>query len=58
MAYRWLHQGLHRLDFAAAIRARPQWDAIMLLLMSGVTVVCATGAYLGYRRLTSKAPRR
>jgi hypothetical protein len=58
MAYRWLHQGLHRLDFAAAIRARPQWDAIMLLLMSGVTVVCATGAYLGYRRLTHKAPRR
>ncbi len=52
MAYRWLHQGLHRLDFAAAIRARPQWDAIMLLLMSGVTVVCASGAYLGYRRLT------
>ncbi len=54
MAYRWLHQGLHRLDFAAAIRARPQWDAIMLLLMSGVTVVCATGAYLGYRRLTAR----
>ena len=24
----------------------------MLLLMSGVTVLCVTGAYLGYRRLT------
>jgi hypothetical protein len=23
----------------------------MLLLMSGVTVTCVTGAYLGYRRL-------
>jgi hypothetical protein len=23
----------------------------MLLLMSGVTLVCVTGAYLGYRRL-------
>ena len=51
-AYRWLHQGLHRLDFAADLRARPQWDLIMLLLMSGVTVLCVSGAYLGYRRVT------
>jgi hypothetical protein len=51
-AYRWLHEGLHRLDFAAWVRARPQWDALMLFLMSGVTVVCVTGVYLGYRRLT------
>jgi hypothetical protein len=50
-AYRWL-QGLHRLDFAAFLRARPQWDLIMLLLLSGVTVLCITGGYLGYRRLT------
>jgi hypothetical protein len=49
--YRWLHEGLHRLDFTAALRGRPQWNALMLLLMSGVTTVCATGAYLGYRRL-------
>jgi uncharacterized iron-regulated membrane protein len=49
-AYRWWHEGLHRLDFAAGLRARPQWDLIMLLLMSGVTVLCVTGAYLGYRR--------
>ena len=54
-AYRWLHEGLHRLDFAAGLRARPLWDLIMLLLMSGVTVLCATGAYLGYRRLTRQA---
>jgi len=25
----------------------------MLLLMSGVTVLCVTGAYLGYRRLAT-----
>jgi hypothetical protein len=50
-AYRWLHEGLHRMDFAAALRGRPQWDALMLLLMSGVTVLCVTGAYLGCRRL-------
>ena len=50
-AYRWLHQGLHRLDFAAALRGRPQWDVLMLLLMAGVTLLCGTGAYLGYRHV-------
>jgi len=50
-AYRWLHEGLHRMDFAASVRGRPQWDALMLLLMSGVTLVCMTGAILGIRRL-------
>jgi hypothetical protein len=49
--YRWWHQGLHRFDFVPALRGRPQWDALMLLLMSGVTMLCATGTYLGYRRL-------
>jgi hypothetical protein len=49
--YRWLHEGLHRMDFSAALRAHPTWDTLMLLLMSGVTLVCATGAYLGLRRL-------
>lgn len=55
-AYRWWQQGLHRLDFLPAMRAHPQWDGLMLLLLSGVTVLCATGTYLGYRRLTR--PRR
>jgi PepSY-associated TM region len=50
-AYRWLHQGLHRLDFAAVLRGRPQWDVLMLLLMAGVTLLCGTGAYLGYRHV-------
>src|SRR5450755_1020473 len=54
-AYRWLHEGLHRLDFTALLRGRPQWDVLMLVLLSGVTVVCTTGAYLGYRRLTRPA---
>lgn len=53
--YRWLHAGLHRLDFTEFFRGRPQWDALMLALLSGVTVVCVTGAYLGYRRLTHSA---
>jgi hypothetical protein len=39
------------MDFSAALRGRPQWDGLMLLLMSGVTALCVTGTYLGYRRL-------
>ena len=54
-AYRWLHEGLHRLDFTQSLRGRPQWDALMLVLLSGVTAVCVTGAYLGFRRLTRSA---
>ncbi len=53
--YRWWHQGLHRMDFLPVLRARPQWDVLMLVLMSGVTVLCVSGAYLGYRRLVKPA---
>jgi hypothetical protein len=49
--YRWWHQALHRMDFSAWVRERPQWDVLMWLLMSGVTLVCATGCYLGMRRI-------
>ncbi len=49
--YRWLHDAFHRIDFAPAVRARPLWDVLMLSLMTGVTAVSATGAYLGLRRL-------
>ncbi|HUN76567.1 MAG TPA: hypothetical protein VMU40_18785 [Steroidobacteraceae bacterium] len=49
--YRWWHDALHRMDFAALVRGRPQWDVLMWLLMSGATVICVTGTYLGYRRL-------
>lgn len=49
--YRWLFEGVHRLDFAAPLRARPFWDALMLLLLAGVTGVCATGTYMGIKSL-------
>lgn len=49
--YRWLHLGLHRLDFTAAMRTRPVWDILMLVLMTGVTAVCVTGTYMGFRYL-------
>ena len=53
--YRWLHEGLHRLDFSATLRSRPLWDAVMLVLMVGVTLSTVAGTWLGIRRMR---PRR
>ncbi len=52
--YRWLHSGLHRMDFAAVTRARPVRDALMWLLLGGAVMVCATGFWLGVRRLRGR----
>lgn len=52
--YRWLHSGLHRLDFNPVIRMRPFWDGLMWLLLLGAATVCATGTWLGIRRLRGK----
>ena len=53
--YRWLHEGLHRMDFTPTLRKRPFWDTLMLVLLAGVTAVTITGAWLGIRRML---PRR
>ncbi len=53
--YRWLHEGLHRMDFTPALRTRPLWDVIMLILMSGVAMITCTGAVLGIRRLRPRS---
>jgi len=47
---RWVETGLHDLDFAW-LRRRPVWDLVVLPLLAGVTLVCATGTWLGFRRL-------
>lgn len=52
--YRWLHSGLHRMDFSPVMRGRPVRDLLMWLLLAGATVICATGAWLGMRRLWLK----
>jgi hypothetical protein len=49
--YRWLFDGLHRLDFFALLRTRPLWDFIMLLLLLGGTTLTATGCYLAVVRI-------
>ena len=49
--YRWLHEGLHRLDFTPALRSGTFRALVMLPLLLGATLVCGTGAWLGLRRL-------
>jgi uncharacterized iron-regulated membrane protein len=49
--YRWVFLALHRGDFSRLLRTRPVWDAWIILLLAGVTVVTATGTYLGFKRL-------
>lgn len=49
--YRWLFYALHRGDFSSLARSRPVWDLFMLALLAGVSVITATGTYMGWRRL-------
>ena len=49
-ASRWIRVGLHDLDFPG-LRARPVWDIVVILLLAGVTVGVAAGAWLGLKRL-------
>jgi PepSY-associated TM region len=49
--YRWLMQGLHSLDFSAALRTRPGWDLLMIVLLTGATSSSLTGVYIGARHL-------
>lgn len=49
--YRWLFYGLHRGDFSAVFRSRPFWDIFMVVLLLGVTAVCATGCVMAWRRV-------
>jgi uncharacterized iron-regulated membrane protein len=52
--YRWWFEALHRWDFNAMLRQRPWWDFLVAPLMIGVTIVCCTGVYIGFRRLLRK----
>lgn len=47
---RWLRTGLHDLDFPV-LRLRPIWDIVVILLLIGVTMVCATGTWMALRRI-------
>jgi len=49
--HRWLFAGLHRLDFTAALRARPIWDIVMITVLLGGIALSCTGLYLAVRRV-------
>jgi hypothetical protein len=48
---RWLREGLHDFDFAPLLRSRPLWDVVVWILLSGVTAVCVTGAWMSWLRI-------
>ncbi|MYN38528.1 PepSY domain-containing protein [Duganella sp. FT109W] len=51
---RWLFNGLHQLDFAAVLRARPLWDVLVIsLCLLGGTATLA-GVTLGWRRVRKR----
>jgi len=56
--YRWWHQALHRLDFLPALRTRPVWDVLMVVLLGGATLVSATGLQAAALRLGGRRRRR
>jgi hypothetical protein len=49
--YRWLFEGLHRLDFAPRFDSGPAWSAMMIALLGGAGLGVATGVWLGWRRI-------
>jgi uncharacterized iron-regulated membrane protein len=48
--YRWLHEGLHRLDFVRGFDRGAGWAATMSLLLGFAGAGVATGVWLGWRR--------
>ena len=55
-AFRWWHLALHRLD-VSGLRERPLWDAVMLPLLAGVSLLCLLGAWMGAKRLARRRPK-
>jgi hypothetical protein len=49
--YRWLHLGLHRLDFVPGWNRGAGWAATMVLLLLSVSASVGTGVWLAWRRL-------
>jgi len=49
-SFRWLQDGLHSLDLPP-LRRHPLRDIIVLPLLAAVTLICATGTWMGFSRL-------
>jgi uncharacterized iron-regulated membrane protein len=50
-AFRWWHSGLHTFDFSSVTRNAWFRNSLMVSLLIGAAFVCATGTWLGIRRL-------
>lgn len=48
--YRWAMHGLHSLDLPI-LRSRPVWDLVVVPLLAFVTLVCATGTWMGVNKV-------
>jgi hypothetical protein len=48
---RWLYNALHTLDFSFLYYNRPLWDAVVIVLSLGGTLVSAIGLFMGFKRL-------
>src|SRR5690606_8452136 len=55
-AARWIRTGLHGLDFPV-LRTRPLWDVVVIVLLAGVTSVCATGSWMAIQRVARDVRR-
>jgi uncharacterized iron-regulated membrane protein len=49
--FRWLHEGLHRLDFVPGAGAGPPWALAVTLLLAAVTLGVGAGVWLSWRRV-------
>jgi hypothetical protein len=49
-AYRWFLGAMHNIDLPF-MRIRPGWDIIVAILLAGVTISCAIGAWLSVTRV-------
>jgi hypothetical protein len=54
---RWLYQGFHSLDFPQIYFRRPLWDAVVIALSIGGTVLSATTLLPAWRRLRRQGRR-
>jgi len=52
--YRWLHKGLHRLDFVPGFDRGLGWSIAMVLLLGAVSVGVGSGVWLAWRRVVSE----
>jgi hypothetical protein len=48
---RWLYNGLHSLDFPFLYDRRPAWDAVVIVLSAGGTILAATTMVPAFRRV-------